>query len=54
MKNGEKYYCRQQDTMGSRLNKKRVCMRQDQMDQLRQNAQDNMREKVRNNKLEGG
>lgn len=53
MKKGEKYYCREQQTMGSRVNKKRVCMRSDQMDQLRENAQDNMREKVRNNKFEG-
>jgi hypothetical protein len=50
MKNGEKFYCKQQDTMGSRLNKKRVCRTPEQMKYMRENAQDQMREKVRNNK----
>jgi hypothetical protein len=50
MRDGEKLYCKRQTTSGSRLNTKDVCLRSDELKAMREDAQDAMREKIRNNK----
>jgi hypothetical protein len=52
VRNGEKTYCKKQTTVGSRLNAKTLCVRADELKAMREDVQDSLREKVRNNRSE--